>query len=189
MSDVDGRRVLVIGAGRSGVAAARALLRHAAVVTVAESGPSVAARSAMAALRDEGARTVVDITGTSAVAFDLIVPSPGVPEHHPLLEAAAVAGVEVWSEPELAWRLAGGRTQLVAVSGTNGKTTTTELLAACLDAPAGGNIGTPLVTLLEQSPPPLVVAELSSFQLRFTQTLRPRVAVLLNVAPDHLDWH
>jgi UDP-N-acetylmuramoylalanine--D-glutamate ligase len=96
----------------------------------------------------------------------------------------------VWSEPELAARLNGGRTRVVAVTGTNGKTTTTELIGACLDAPAVGNIGTPMAEVLgADAPPPLVVAELSSFQLRFTDTLRADVGVLLNVAPDHLDWH
>jgi UDP-N-acetylmuramoylalanine--D-glutamate ligase len=114
-----------------------------------------------------------------------------VPEREPLLVAALDRGIPVWSEPELAWRLSGGRTQLVAVTGTNGKTTATEMLSACLGVPAAGNIGAPLVDVLVDpaGPPGLAVAELSSFQLRFADTLRPRVAVLLNLAPDHLDWH
>jgi UDP-N-acetylmuramoylalanine--D-glutamate ligase len=121
---------------------------------------------------------------------DVVVASPGVAPSHPVLQAAIARGLQVWSEPELAWRLAAGRPRLVAVTGTNGKTTTTELVAACLGAPAGGNIGTPLIELLGDHPPaPLVVAELSSFQLHFTHTLRAEVAVLLNVARDHLDWH
>ena len=186
---VDGGRFLVIGAGRSGTAAAQALLRRGADVTVLETGAAPIALVTAKALGEQGAHMVTDERSLVPDAVDVVVPSPGVPEHHPLLVAALAAGVAVWSEPELAWRLADGRTTLIAVSGTNGKTTTTELLAACLNAPTAGNIGTPLTGLLADSPPPLVVAELSSFQLRFAQTLRPHVAVLLNVAPDHLDWH
>ena len=189
MTSFEGRRVLVIGAGRSGAAATHALLRHAADVTVLETGGE-AARAAAGELARAGARVVDTDAAVRIEQLDLIVPSPGVPDHHPILAAAAATGLPVHSEPELAWQLAQGRTRLVAVTGTNGKTTTTELLAACLHAPTGGNIGTPLVTLLDSDhAPPLVVAELSSFQLRFTEQLHPQVAVLLNVAPDHLDWH
>ena len=189
MTAWDGRRVLVIGLGRSGSAAARALLRHGAQVEVVDAATSPDAQRAAAELRSAGATVRL---GGDAIpdGYDLVVPSPGVPEHNPVLLAALAGGVTVWSEPELAWQLAGGRTRLVAITGTNGKTTTTELTAACLDAPTAGNIGTPLSDLLGgDDVPPLVVAELSSFQLRFTQVLRPTVAVLLNVAPDHLDWH
>jgi UDP-N-acetylmuramoylalanine--D-glutamate ligase len=184
-----GRRFLIIGAGRSGTAAAQALLRRDADVTVLETGAAPIALVTIKALGEQGADVLTDERHVVLDSFDVIVPSPGVPEHHPLLAAAEAGGIAVWSEPELAWRLADGRTTLVAVTGTNGKTTTTELLAACLNAPTAGNIGAPLTGLLSDSPPPLVVAELSSFQLRFAQTLRPHVAVLLNLAPDHLDWH
>ena len=184
------RRVLVIGAGRSGAAVAHALRRRGTPVTVLETGTAPAVRAAVDDLAAAGAGVLLADDAVNLDAVDLIVPSPGVPEHHPLLVAALAARVPVWSEPELAWRLAGGRTRLVAVTGTNGKTTTTQMLAACLGAPAAGNIGTPLVTLLESDhAPSTVVAELSSFQLRFSHALRPHVAVLLNVAPDHLDWH
>ena len=186
---MQGQRVLVVGAGRTGAAVLEALQPRGATLTLLETG-SAEARDAAARWADADVTVVTEDGAITPGDFDVIVPSPGVPEHHPVLVGSATAGVDVWSEPELAWRLAGGRTQLVGVTGTNGKTTTTELLAACLDAPTGGNIGTPLVTLLSSdSPPPLVVAELSSFQLRFAQTLHPSVAVLLNVAPDHLDWH
>ena len=190
--DVQRRRIAVLGAGRSGVAAARALAAHEpASLVVAEERDSEATRAAAAALRAEGISAVVGPTAATDLLRadarpDLVVTSPGVPQSHPLLDA----GIPVWSEPELAVRLNAGRTRLVAVTGTNGKTSTTELLGACLDAPTAGNIGTPLVEVLASpAPPPLVVAELSSFQLRFTSRLRPDVAVLLNVAPDHLDWH
>jgi UDP-N-acetylmuramoylalanine--D-glutamate ligase len=179
-----------MGVGRSGDAAARALLRHGADVTVTDAATGEAATSAATALSAAGATVSLGGADPDAGAYDLIVPSPGIPQHHPVLEAAATRRVPVWSEPELAWRLARGRTRLVAVTGTNGKTTTTEMTAACLRAPTAGNIGTPLTTLLDaDDTPPVVVAELSSFQLRFAHTLRPTVAVLLNIAPDHLDWH
>jgi UDP-N-acetylmuramoylalanine--D-glutamate ligase len=119
---------------------------------------------------------------------DVVVASPGLSPRTPVLSAAQAAGIEIWSEPELAWRLLDGRTRLIGVTGTNGKTTTTELLAACLDAPATGNIGRPLSDLVAQ-PPPMAIVELSSFQLHFTHVLRTDVGVILNVAADHLDWH
>jgi UDP-N-acetylmuramoylalanine--D-glutamate ligase len=197
-----GRRALVLGLGRSGEAAALALHRAGAAVVVLDAADDAAAHSRAAALqravegRADAARRIVvhlgaDLDDPAPLdAADLVVPSPGVPPSRGLLTAAAERGLPVWSEVELAWQLAAGRTRLVAVTGTNGKTSTTELLAACLAAPTGGNIGTPLVTLLAaDDPPPLVVAELSSFQLHLVETLHPEVAVLLNLAPDHLDWH
>lgn len=190
MTGWEARRVLVVGVGRSGAAASRALLRRDAAVTVVDAATDEGAQSAAGRLEAAGAEVRLGTLDVAAADFELIVPSPGVAEHHPLLVAAQQAGVDIWSEPELAWQLAEGRTRVVAVTGTNGKTTTTELAAACLGAPTAGNIGTPLTDLLDRADaPPLAVAELSSFQLRFTTTLRPAVAVLLNVAPDHLDWH
>ena len=191
--DVTGRAVLVLGVGRSGSAAAHALLDAGADVRVVDEGSGDAVMEAAGVLDARGAlvriATPFDRTGLLD-GIDLVVPSPGVPPGAALLLAAAERGVDVWSEPELAWRLSGGRTRLVGVTGTNGKTTTSELTAAVLGVPAGGNIGTPLVTLLTTAnPPPLVVAELSSFQLHHCSTLRTDVAVLLNVADDHLDWH
>ena len=187
-----GVRALVVGLGVSGAAAARALAATGAEVRVVEParGEAIQARAADLAARGvEVCRDEADVLGLLA-GRTLVVPSPGVPPHAPLLSAAQRTGVEVISEPELAWRLSGGRTRVVAVTGTNGKTTTTELLAACLGAPAAGNIGTPLSELLATpEPPPLVVAELSSFQLHHTSSLAPEVAVVLNLAPDHLDWH
>jgi UDP-N-acetylmuramoylalanine--D-glutamate ligase len=125
---------------------------------------------------------------------DLVVPSPGVPESHPVYVLAETAGVPVVSEIELAAVDAAGlgRT-LVAVTGTNGKTTVTTLIqrmlaAAGRQALAAGNIGRPLLDAVHDDVE-VVVAEVSSFQLRFTERFRPRVAVLLNAAPDHLDWH
>ncbi|HWH31290.1 MAG TPA: UDP-N-acetylmuramoyl-L-alanine--D-glutamate ligase [Egibacteraceae bacterium] len=192
------RSAVVVGIGASGVAAARALASRG-VHTVAcddrggtdlerRAAELVAAGVAFVAPGPQGSDH--SLLQSYAGRAELFVASPGVPQSHPLLAAALDRGVPVWSEPELAWRLSEGRTRVVAVTGTNGKTTTTELVAECLGVPAVGNIGTPMVQVLAApDPPPLVVAELSSFQLRFADTLRPDVAVLLNVAPDHLDWH
>jgi UDP-N-acetylmuramoylalanine--D-glutamate ligase len=187
-----GVSVLVIGLGVSGNAAAEALLGAGASVRVVEPGRAPAIDERAGRLAAAGADVRRDETDPHVLLEGraLVVPSPIVPPHAPVLRAARARGVEIISEPELGWRLAGGRTRVVGVTGTNGKTTTTELLAACLSAPAAGNIGMPLTAILAApEPPPLVVAELSSFQLNYSFTLAPEVAVVLNLAPDHLDWH
>ena len=183
-------RALVVGLGVSGAAAVRALRRAGITVRVVEHDP----RAAQAA----GLPTDVELAAPSVTpgdvveGCDLVVVSPGVRPDAPVRVAATRAGLEVVGEPELAWRLSVSPVRLVAVTGTNGKTTVTELLAACLDAPAAGNIGTALCDLLtdpDRRPPPVVVAELSSFQLVGADRLAPEVAVVTNLAPDHLDWH
>jgi UDP-N-acetylmuramoylalanine--D-glutamate ligase len=188
MSAVTGLRVLVAGLGRSGAAAARAALDGGAEVLVHDDAPDVVAQR-VAALSRDGAVVVPDLGRLFAQQPpDVVVASPGLSPRTPVLTQAAGAGVEIWSEPELAWRLFDGRTRVLAVTGTNGKTTTTELLAACCGVPAAGNIGRPLTELVAE-PPAIVAAELSSFQLHFTSTFRADVGVVLNVADDHLDWH
>ena len=180
------RRALVVGLGASGRAAATALRADGWTVRAADEDAALDPDGL-----PEGVEVVLGEVGPALLAdVDLVVPSPGVAPARPVLAAATEAGLPVWSEPELAWRLAGGRTRLLAVTGTNGKTTTTEMLAACTGAPTAGNIGRPLVEALTDTPaPPLVVAELSSFQLHFCHELRPDVAVLVNIAADHWDWH
>jgi UDP-N-acetylmuramoylalanine--D-glutamate ligase len=189
---------LVVGLGVTGEAVARRLA-GAGPVTVVDDDPS-AARFAerAAALEALGVRVVgapsagelAELVG----AADLVVPSPGVPEAHPVYDLAGRAGVPLRSEIELAGAAATARgLPLVAVTGTNGKTTVTTLVAEMLAAGglravAAGNIGRPLLDAVHDDVD-VVVAEVSSFQLRFTETFRPRVAVLLNVAEDHLDWH
>jgi UDP-N-acetylmuramoylalanine--D-glutamate ligase len=116
-----------------------------------------------------------------------VVKSPGVPQEAPVIEAARARGIEVTGELELAWRLMPD-TRFVAVTGTNGKTTTTELLGAIHRAATAGNVGTALSSLVED-PPPLVVCEVSSFQLEDTSRFAPEVAVLINLGEDHLDRH
>ena len=188
MSAVTGMRLLVAGLGRSGVAAARAALDGGADVLLHDDAPDVVAQR-VEALSQDGAVEVRDLGDLFAHRPpDVVVASPGLSPQTSVLTRARQAGVDVWSEPELAWRLLDGRTRVVAVTGTNGKTTTTELLAACLDVPAAGNIGRPLSELVA-APPPMVAAELSSFQLHYTSAFRADVGVVLNVADDHLDWH
>jgi UDP-N-acetylmuramoylalanine--D-glutamate ligase len=145
-------------------------------------------------LRKAGVK--LDLGGHTDAAFldlDLIVISPGVPVKLPPLELARSRGVAVWSEIELAWRFLRGK--LVAITGSNGKTTTTSLVAhilknAGIPTLVGGNIGVPLVSLIEESTDSSVtVAEISSFQLEATEAFRPGIGVLLNLTPDHLDRH
>lgn len=183
-----GARVAVLGLARSGEAAARALLDRGAAVTVLDAADDEQHRAR--AERLPGARVVLG-AGRSDLptTTQLVVTSPGLAPTSAWLGDAARLGIPVWSEPELAFRL--GVRPAIAITGTNGKTTTTEMAAAALraagiDAVAAGNIGAPLV---EAAGGPAVVAELSSFQLHFVAGFRARVGVLLNVAADHLDWH
>jgi UDP-N-acetylmuramoylalanine--D-glutamate ligase len=185
-----GRRVLVAGAGIAGTASARVLLREGAEVTVLDrvDGP------ALTALRAAGAKTVVgNGSGLPLDAVTDVVLSPGFAPHHPLAVAAVSAGLDVYSEPELAWRLRGpGAPEWLAITGTNGKTTTTTMLAAILSAAglrtaALGNIGEPLVSAT--SGYDVLAVELSSQQLYWSSTLAPRAGAMLNLADDHLDWH
>ena len=187
-----GANVLVLGLGVSGEAAARHLLGMGADVTVVDETDDAALRERAASL--SGARVLLgDRTAgaDAATTVELVVASPGVPEHAAALEAARGAGVTVWSEVELAYRIA--RAPILGITGTNGKTTTTQMLAAALSeagvrTTAAGNIGFPLVDAAVEDHE-VVVAELSSFQLRHVVSFSSPVAVLLNVADDHLDWH
>jgi len=185
-------RVLVVGLAATGEAVARHFA-STADVTVTDDRLDEAARAVRAA--DLGATTApAGATADALVAaHDLVVPSPGVPPSHPLLMAAVRAGVPVRSEIDVA--AAQLHPPLVAITGTNGKTTVTMLVAAMLERSgletvAAGNIGRPLLDLVGRDDGvDVVVAEVSSFQLEFTTTFRPQVAVLLSLAPDHLDWH
>ncbi|MGH3441479.1 MAG: UDP-N-acetylmuramoyl-L-alanine--D-glutamate ligase, partial [Nitriliruptorales bacterium] len=185
------RRALVVGLGRSGLAAVRALVAADVDVVAIEADEDVA----RAADLPDGVELETGAAGDAQVdaTVDLMVPSPGVPESAPLLQQALTRGVTVWSEPELGWRLAPRR--VVGVTGTNGKTTVTELVTAMLRASglaaaACGNIGAAFTEVATTAPDDtILVAELSSFQLRFCERLRPEVGVLVNLAPDHLDWH
>jgi UDP-N-acetylmuramoylalanine--D-glutamate ligase len=179
-----GRTVLVAGAGISGLAAAEVLVAEGARVLVSDDR-AVPALPAGA----EPAEGLPD-------GVSLVVTGPGRRPDHPLVAAAAARGIEVIGEPELAWRLGAARETPPAwlvVTGTNGKTTTTGMLAsilraAGLDAVACGNIGLPVVTAVAAGHPVLAV-ELSSFQLHWSPSIVPSAGLVLNVAEDHLDWH
>ena len=188
---VFGQRVVVVGAARSGIAAAGLLARRGARVTVSDVKPAIDAADD---LRAQG--VALELGGHSAATLrgaDLIVVSPGVPLDQPALEGARSAGVPVIGELELASRWVKGR--LIAITGTKGKSTTTRLTEQMLERSgfpvmAGGNIGVPLSAQVEASTPDtLHVVEASSFQLEATDTFHPWIAALLNFSPDHLDQH
>ena len=162
--------MLVLGLARSGKAAVEALERRGVAVVAADRE-----------LGNDGDLPLLD-------GVELIVKSPGVPRETPLVAEAGRRGIPIWSEVELGYRLLEPR--LVGVTGTNGKTTTAELLGAILEAPVAGNVGRALTDLDgEVDPGALVVCELSSFQLEDVHELACEVAVLLNLEPDHLDRH
>jgi UDP-N-acetylmuramoylalanine--D-glutamate ligase len=191
---LSGRAVTVVGLARSGVAACRLLLALGARVTGTDVRVADALSPEARALGTGGVRLVAG--GHSPEAFEaaeLVVVSPGVPGDHPALAACRVRGVPVLGEVELAYRAM--TAEFVAITGTNGKTTTTALAGALLAESGrpvlvGGNIGRPLAAEALRFPADgWVVAEVSSFQLETTDAFRPRVAAVLNVTPDHLDRH
>ena len=194
MMELNNKRVLVVGLGKSGVASALFLKAHGARVTVSDTKSGDELRNEIPTLLDHG--ITVETGGHGERTFrgqDLIVVSPGVPVDAPLLAQARSLGEAVIGEIELAAQFLPG--PIVAITGSNGKTTTTTLTGEILTASGfptlvGGNIGTPAISLAERAKPETaIVLEVSSFQLETIQTFRPKVAVVLNVTPDHLDRH
>ncbi len=189
--DVTGRRVAVVGAARSGTAAAEFLIGRGAQVTLSDLRPAIADADRLRA-----AGIALELGGHQEPTFtgaDLVVLSPGVPPELPVLAAARAHGVPVLGEIEFASRFLPGR--VIAITGTKGKSTTTALTGRMLDAAGfdvtvGGNIGAPLSGQIERSTPhTLHVVETSSFQLEQVETFHPWIAVMLNISPDHLDRH
>ena len=192
--DLAGKRVLVVGLARTGLVVSMFAAGYGATVTATDEKPETELADAAAKLRAAGVK--LELGGHAPATFleqDLIVLSPGVPAKLPALELARARGIPVWSEIELAWRLLRGK--LVAITGSNGKTTTTALVAhilrtAGIPVLVGGNIGVPLLSLVESSADTSVtVAEISSFQLEAIEAFRPEIGVVLNLTPDHLDRH
>ncbi len=216
-ADWSALRVLVVGLGVSGFAAADALLEQRATVTVVEGqqpqeGTPLGERARL--LDVLGADLVtgpdaqpwfaageqaVDSCGEllAAAGTEVVVTSPGLRPSTPLLEAARRAGIPVWSEVELAWRMRPfkGASPWLCVTGTNGKTTVVRMLTAMLEANgeralAAGNVGTPIMeAILDPTAFGAIAVELSSFQLHHTWTVSPQASCVLNIAPDHVDWH
>ncbi len=192
--ELNGKRVLVVGLGKSGVASALFMKERGARVTVSDTKSGDELRNEIPVLLDHG--ITVETGGHGDRTFrgqDLIVVSPGVPVDAPPLVQARSLGESVIGEIELAAQFLPG--PIVAITGSNGKTTTTTLTGEIMTAggfPAlvGGNIGTPAISLADRAKPDtVIVLEISSFQLETVRAFRPKVAVVLNVTPDHLDRH
>jgi UDP-N-acetylmuramoylalanine--D-glutamate ligase len=188
---VERKKVTVVGAARSGIAAARLLVERGAQVTLSDARADVPEAQPLA-----GIGVALETGGHQPATFtsaDLVVLSPGVPPEQPAVAAARAHGVPVIGEIELASRWLQGR--IIAITGTKGKSTTTELTGRMLEASGfrvtvGGNIGAPLSAQVAASTPDtLHVVETSSFQLEQIETFRPWIAVMLNFSPDHLDRH
>ena len=199
--DWKGLRVTVAGLGVSGPPVARVLHGLGAEVTVVDGGEGPRQQAQAAELRELGVTVRLGDGETLPEGTGLVVTSPGWPPYAPLLVTAAEAGLPVWGDVELAWRLrrplaaTGEPAPWLAVTGTNGKTTTVQMLASILTAAgkrtaAVGNVGVPVLdAVLAEEPYDVLAVELSSYQLHWAPSLRPHSAVVLNVAADHLDWH
>ncbi len=193
--DFSGKNVLVFGTGISGIAAAKLLLRHGANVILFD-GNEELDRSRVLGNFDD-AQSVRLYLGTLAEevtsCLDLVILSPGVPMDHPLVAAFRKDGIPIWGEVELAWRC--GHGDVLAVTGTNGKTTTTTLLGdimknCCEHVQVAGNIGIPYTGIVENTTEDTVtVVEISSFQLETIETFCPKISAILNITPDHLNRH
>ncbi|HEY4905486.1 MAG TPA: UDP-N-acetylmuramoyl-L-alanine--D-glutamate ligase [Candidatus Sulfotelmatobacter sp.] len=192
--ELNGKRVLVVGLGKSGVASALFLKAQGARVTVSDTKSGDELHNEIPVLLDHG--ITVETGGHGERTFrgqDLIVVSPGVPVDAPALVQARSQGEAVIGEIELAARFLPG--PIVAITGSNGKTTTTALIGEIMTAASfptlvGGNIGTPAISLAGQAKPEtVIVLEVSSFQLETIETFRPKIAIVLNITPDHLDRH
>jgi UDP-N-acetylmuramoylalanine--D-glutamate ligase len=194
MMDFKNKRVLVVGLGRSGVASAFFLQEHGAKVSVSDTKSEVQLQNEVAALLDRGVSIEAGRHGERTFRDqDLIVVSPGVPPDQPQLQRARTLGIPVIGEVELAFRFLEGKS--LAITGSNGKTTTTSLVGEILTKAGrktlvGGNIGTPVISLAGRSTPDsFVVLEISSFQLETIEQFCPWIATMLNITPDHLDRH
>ncbi|MFB4299019.1 UDP-N-acetylmuramoyl-L-alanine--D-glutamate ligase [Actinomadura sp. NTSP31] len=190
----DGRAVCVAGLGVSGRAAARALAARGARVTIVDARDGDEQRAHAAELEERGVAVRLGDGDTLPDGTGMVVTSPGWRPDAPLLAAAAAAGIEIIGEVELAWRLRPeGAAPWLAITGTDGKTTVVRMLACMLTAAghkalAVGNVGTPIVEAVAE-PYDVLAVELSSYQLHWSSSVAPMAATVLNIAPDHLDWH
>ncbi|MDX2970952.1 UDP-N-acetylmuramoyl-L-alanine--D-glutamate ligase [Kribbella solani] len=193
-------RFVVLGFGTAGYACADSLIQAGAEhVVVLDDRDNEALREKARILETLGATITLGPGSTAELPkeVDVVVTSPGVPPHAPLLAQAAERDVPIWSEIELAWRLRdpANAAPWLCITGTNGKTTTVQMLTAILQAAghravAAGNVGLPLLeAVLDPEPYDVIAVELSSYQLHFTHSMSAHSAAVLNLAPDHVDWH
>lgn len=191
--ELTGKKIAVIGMGKTGIAAAAFLGSHGAAVVAIDEKPAREWGETFAALATEPWLMIGSYDVTALDGVDLVVPSPGIPPSHDILTTAQAKGIPIMSEIELAYRFI--RTPIIAVTGTNGKTTTTTLLGEILRHAGkkvfvGGNIGNPLIDYAKTAQDDdVVVAEISSFQLQWISTFRPHAAILLNITCDHINYH
>lgn len=198
-ADWSGLRILVAGLGISGFAAADALSERGAIVTAvsADATPVISERARILEILDVDVRLGPEHLLELPQDIELVVTSPGFRPDHAMLLVAASRGIPVWGEIELAWRMRAqsGAAPWITITGTNGKTTTVNMLASILRASglratSAGNVGTPLLeAVLHPEPYDVLAVELSSFQLHWQRSVKPLASVCLNLAPDHLDWH
>jgi UDP-N-acetylmuramoylalanine--D-glutamate ligase len=193
-TELRGKRVLVVGLARTGVATALFCATRGARVTATDSRSEAEIGETITKLKDAG--VTLELGCHQEKTFleqDVIVPSPGVPADEPHLQSARAKGITIWSEIELAYRFMKGR--LIGITGSNGKTTTSSLVehilkTAGMQTILAGNIGTPLIGCVDaMKDDTCTVVELSSFQLELIDTFRPNIGVFLNLTPDHLDRH
>ncbi len=193
MTEVKDKRILVLGGGVSGIAAAAFLQKKGAAVTLADNKTKEQVSERVLALADAGVRLHLGGMPEQAAAYDMAVISPGIPLDSPIAEKLQAAAVPILGELELAYLFS--HNPYLAITGTNGKTTTTTLLGYILEQAGvaeivGGNIGTPLVERVEAlADDAYIVAEVSSFQLETTTEFHPKVAAYLNLTPDHMNRH
>jgi UDP-N-acetylmuramoylalanine--D-glutamate ligase len=195
-----GLSVCMVGARAVGLSAARAMRSLGAEVTIVDRYADQVTTERTAPLEQEGIQVRLGDDATLPTGCELVVVSPGIPPHAPIVAAARAAGIPVWGDVELAWRLRrplpdGTYAPWLPITGTNGKTTTVRMLAAMLEAAgkrtvACGNVGLPLVdAVLAEEPYEVLAVELSSFQLHWTESMSPLASAVLNIAADHVDWH
>jgi UDP-N-acetylmuramoylalanine--D-glutamate ligase len=192
VADWANKKVTILGLGRSGASAARYLSRHGAQVLLSEGGTAAGSEALQAELASLGVKIEVGGHSDQAISFgEVILTSPGIPPTAEVIQKATQLGKEIICDVELAYRQTSA--PIIAVTGTNGKSTTCALISHILSktgklAPACGNFGVPILDQLEKKPDYLVV-EVSSFQLEYCSAFAPHVAVWMNLTPDHLDWH
>lgn len=192
---LEGKRVLVFGTGISGIGAADLLKRVGASVVLYDGNEKLNPQEILDKLADKAGVTVIlgELKKEVIVSLDLAVLSPGVPTDLPLVKELKAAGIPLWGEVELAYQMGQGR--VLAITGTNGKTTTTALLGQIMgdyleSVYVVGNIGTPYTSVaLEMKPETVTVAEISSFQLETIEEFHPQVSAILNITEDHLNRH